>query len=71
MALSFPVSPQLLMCLCEATDAQTGEVLEVFYDNIVTSNIKTIDALLSCLLLDQNTHQRLKGKVIHYVGFTQ
>ena len=49
--------------MCNAMDRQTAAVSEEFYDNLVTCDIKSVDYLITALVVEPNIIQRLKGNL--------
>ncbi|CAH3111271.1 unnamed protein product [Porites lobata] len=51
--------------MCKAMDTETATVeAEEFYDNLVTCDIKSVDCLITALVIESNVLQRLKGSSI-------
>ena len=52
--------------MCKAMDRETATVeAEEFYDNLVTCDIKSVDCLITALVIESNVLQRLKGSLSH------
>ncbi|KAM7446260.1 Serine/threonine-protein kinase 36 [Porites harrisoni] len=50
--------------MCQAMDRETATVeAEEFYDNLVTCDIKSVDCLITALVIESNVLQRLKGSI--------
>ncbi|KAJ7388729.1 Serine/threonine-protein kinase 36 [Desmophyllum pertusum] len=49
--------------MCNAIDRHDAAVSEEFYDNLVTCDIKSVDCLITALLVEPNAIQRLKGAI--------
>ena len=49
-------------------DKHGAVVSEEFYDNLVTCDIKSVDALITALLVEPSTMQRLKGKLFFFLN---
>lgn len=50
--------------MCQAMDRETTTVeAEEFYDNLVTCDIKSVDCLITALVIESNVLQRLKGSL--------
>ena len=55
---------QCVQHMCKAMDRETATVeAEEFYDNLVTCDIKSVDCLITALVIESNVLQRLKGSL--------
>ena len=55
---------QCIQHTCNAIDRQTAAISEEFYDNLVTCDIKSVDCLITALVVEPTAVQRLKGEFI-------
>ena len=61
---------QCVQHICHAMDKQTAAESEEFYDHLVTCDIKSVDCLITALVVEPNIIQKLKGELIHYAIVT-
>jgi len=58
----FFICLQCFSLVCKTVDYLSTDIMDDFYDSLSTQHIKSIDAIIATIVLDQTSLQKLKGQ---------